>query len=247
MAQPRTPASPKKPAGTQKRTGTEESGRAEHRWPAAIALVTALALYALLPSSFFPPLRFGVVALGLLLLIPVLAVNPVRLHRQTPWSRILSVTQTLLLLVANQVALVQLVFQLISSGTDNGPTLLLAALQVWVTNVIVYALLYWEIDRGGAVARAKSAREDLPPADFRFPQDEDHDAIEEVAVRSSGRLNWTASYIDYLYFSLSNSMAFSPTDSMPLSHRAKMLMGLQSFVAFVILALVIARAVSLLG
>ena len=228
-------------------SSSERSGRAEHRWPAAIALVVALALYGLLTSSFFPPLRFGVVALGLLLLIAVIAVNPLRMHRQTPWSRGLSVGQTLLLLIANQVALIHIIFQLVTPSKDEGPTLLLAALQVWVTNVIVFALLYWEVDRGGAVARSKRARKDLPPADFRFPQDEDHDAIEEVAVRSSRSLNWTASFVDYLYFSLSNSMAFSPTDAMPLSHRAKVLMGLQSFAGFVILALVIARAVSLLG
>ena len=232
---------------TRKVSSSEKSGRAEHRWPAAIALVVALALYGLLPSSFFPPLRFGVVALGLVLLIPIIAVNPLRMHRQTRWSRRLSVGQTLLLLVANQVALIQIVFQLVTPQKDDGPTLLLAALQVWVTNVIVFALLYWEVDRGGAVARSKRARKDLPPADFRFPQDEDDDAVEEVAVRSSSRLNWTASFVDYLYFSLSNSMAFSPADSMPLSHRAKVLMGLQSFAGFVILALVIARAVSLLG
>jgi hypothetical protein len=192
-------------------------------------------------------LRYVVVAIGLVLLVVLLAVNPVRLQRQTRWSRRLSVGQTLLLLLANQVALVQLVYQLVESSKDDGPTLLLAALQVWVTNVIVYALLYWEIDRGGPVSRTQSPRADLPPADFRFPQDEDHDAITEVAKRSSAKTNWTASFVDYLYFSGSNSMAFSPTDSMPLSARAKILMGLESFAGFVILALVIARAVSLLG
>jgi hypothetical protein len=225
----------------------ESAARAEHRWPAAIALLVALTLYALLPSSFFPALRYVVVAIGLVLLVVLLAVNPVRLQRQTRWSRRLSVGQTLLLLLANQVALVQLVYQLVESSKDDGPTLLLAALQVWITNVIVYALLYWELDRGGPVSRTQSPRADLPPADFRFPQDEDHDAISEVAKRSSAKTNWTASFIDYLYFSGSNSMAFSPTDSMPLSPRAKILMGLESFAGFVILALVIARAVSLLG
>ena len=129
----------------------------------------------------------------------------------------------------------------------TGPTLLLAAVQVWVTNVIVYALLYWEIDRGGPVSRTQVARKELPRADFRFPQDEDHDAIDEVSARSSAKTNWTASFIDYLYFSASNSMAFSPTDAMPLSRRAKILMLAESFAGFVILALVIARAVSLLG
>lgn len=224
-----------------------DPARAEHRWPAAIALIVALALYATLPSSFFPPLRYVVVAIGVVLLIPLFAVNPVRLHRETRLSRWVSVGQTLLLLLANQVALVQLVIELITAGKSDGPTLLLAALQVWVTNVIVFALLYWELDRGGPVSRTQEKRANLPVADFRFPQDEDHDAVSEVAARSSVKLNWTASFIDYLYFSASNSMAFSPTDSMPLSHRAKLLMLAESFAGFVILALVIARAVSLLG
>ena len=224
-----------------------DPARAEHRWPAAIALIVALALYATLPSSFFPPLRYVVVAIGVLLLIPLFAVNPVRLHRETRVSRWLSVGQTLLLLLANQVALIQLIIELVTAVKSDGPTLLLAALQVWVTNVIVFALLYWELDRGGPVSRTQEKRANLPVADFRFPQDEDHDAVSEVAARSSVKLNWTASFVDYLYFSASNSMAFSPTDSMPLSHRAKILMLMESFAGFVILALVIARAVSLLG
>lgn len=224
-----------------------DKDRAEHRWPAVGALLVALALYALLPSSFFPQLRYAVVGIGLVLLIPIVAINPIRLHRQTRWSRWLSVGQTLLLLVANQVALVQLIILLVTAARDDGPTLLLAALQVWITNVIVFALLFWELDRGGPVSRTQTERPKLPEADFRFPQDEDHDAVDEVAARSSAKSNWTASFLDYLYFSGSNSMAFSPTDAMPLSHRAKALMGIESFAGFVILALVIARAVSLLG
>jgi hypothetical protein len=78
-------------------------------------------------------------------------------------------------------------------------------------------------------------------------KNEDHDAVKEVAARSSVKTGWTAAFIDYLYFSLSNSMAFSPTDTMPLSARAKGLMGLEAFGGFVLLALVIAHAVSLLG
>ena len=225
----------------------ERAARAEHRWPAIVALVVALTLYALLPSTFLPELRYAAVGLGALLLIPLIAVNPTRFTRQKTWSRYLSVGQVLFLGIANQVALVQLVVELIHSDKSDGPSLLLAALQVWITNVILYALIYWELDRGGPVVRTTAKRSALPQADFRFPQDEDHDAIEEVASRSSAKSDWTPSYLDYLYFSLSNSMAFSPTDAMPLSHRAKALMGLESFAGFVILALVIARAVSLLG
>lgn len=113
--------------------------------------------------------------------------------------------------------------------------------------MIAFALVFWVLDRGGPVVRATVPRPDLPLADFRFPQDEDHDAIDEVARGSSRHADWVPNYIDYFSFSLSNSMAFSPTDTMPLTHRAKLLMALESFAGFVLLALVIARAVSLIG
>ncbi|MGO4807810.1 hypothetical protein AB4089_22125 [Arthrobacter sp. 2MCAF15] len=220
---------------------------AEHRWPAVIGLLIALGLYAALPSAFLPAVRYTVVAIGLLMLIPLLILNPRRLHKETRWSKRLATGQALLLVAANGVALVQLIILLTDSGSGDGRTLLLAALQIWVTNVIAFALVFWELDRGGPVARRNTHRENLPAADFRFPQDEDHDAVTEVATRSSVKSGWVASFVDYTYFSLSNSMAFSPTDTMPLSPRAKMMMGLEAAGGFVLLALVIAHAVSLLG
>jgi len=220
---------------------------AESRWPAVLGLAVALAAYGALPSTFPVVLRIVVVGIGLVLAVPVVVLNPRRFDKETRWSRILSVAQALVLLVANQVALGILIHALITSEKKDGPALLLAALQVWATNVISFALVYWELDRGGPVMRRRRARADLPPADFRFPQDEDGDTVEEVAVGSSERSDWAAGYFDYLYFSLSNSMAFSPTDVMPLTARAKALMGVEAFTAFVMLALVIARAVSLLG
>lgn len=225
----------------------KRAARAEHRWPAVVGLLVALALYATLPNDFLPVLRYVVVGLGLLLLIPLLVLNPHHLDRQTRWGRRISVGQSLLLAAANQVALVQLIVELATAKHANGPTLLITALQVWATNLIAFALIYWEMDRGGPVARTHDPRKELPAADFRFPQDEDHDTVEEVRKGSSAETDWTPKFLDYLYLGLSNSMAFSPTDVMPLSHRAKALMGLQSFAGFVILALVIARAVSLLG
>lgn len=221
--------------------------RSEHRWPAVAGLLIALSLYAALPSAFLPAVRYTVVAIGILMLIPLLILNPRRLHKETRWSKRLATGQALLLIGANGVALVQLIILLTASGGGDGRTLLLAALQIWVTNVIAYALFFWELDRGGPVARRNAHRDDLPAADFRFPQDEDHDAVTEVAMRSSVKSGWVASFIDYAYFSLSNSMAFSPTDTMPLSPRAKMMMGLEAACGFVLLALVIAHAVSLLG
>lgn len=225
----------------------QERDRTEHRWPAVAAILVALALYALLPSSFLPALRYSVVGLCIVLLIPVIAINPVRMGKQTGVSRGFSVGLTIVLAIANQVALVQLVIQLLQAKSDQDGTLLLAACQVWVTHVIVFALIYWEMDRGGPVVRTTAKRSQLPEADIRFPQDEDHDAVDEVARGSSAKSDWTAGFVDYLYFSLSNTMAFSPPDAMPLSARAKILVGLQALAGFVILVLVIARAVSLLG
>ncbi|WP_104109676.1 MULTISPECIES: hypothetical protein [unclassified Arthrobacter] len=227
-------------------TTNPEKVRAEHRWPAVLGLLVALGLYAALPSVFFPVVRYTVVGVGLAMLIPLIILNPHHLHKETKWSKRLATGQALLLVTANGVALVQLIILLTSKGSDDGPGILLASLQIWVTNIIAFALVFWELDRGGPVSRRHTKRKDLPAADFRFPQDEDHDAIEEVAARSSQRTGWVASFIDYLYFSLSNSMAFSPTDTMPLSARAKALMGLESAGGFILLALVIARAVSLL-
>ena len=205
----------------------------------------ALALYAFLPNELVGSLRFLVVGIGIALLVPLIVVNPHRLTRQSRWSRVLSIVLPLVLVLANQVALVLLVFKLVS-GRHDAPGLLLAALQVWVANVIGFALLYWEIDRGGPVVRTSWARTELPAADFRFPQDEDHDAIAEVAAGSAAVRDWTPRFIDYFYSSLSNSMAFSASDAMPLSQRVKLLMGLQAFGGFVILALVIARSVGIL-
>jgi hypothetical protein len=225
----------------------EGEGRAEHRWPAVASVIVALVLYVLLPSSFLPLVRYSVAAVCVALLVPMIIINPVRMKTQNPVSRWLSLGLTALLAVANTVALVQLIVQLVRAKSDQDGTLLLAASQVWTTNVIVFALIYWELDRGGPVTRTLVARKDLPAADIRFPQDEDGDTVIEVAKGSSVKSNWTAGFVDYLYFSASNSMAFSPPDALPLTARAKILVGLQALAAFVLLVLVIARAVSLLG
>ncbi|CAO1650113.1 MULTISPECIES: hypothetical protein [unclassified Salinibacterium] len=222
--------------------------RGEHRWPAAAGVLVVLASYAFLPTVIMPvPVRIVVVALGLVMLIPVIALNPVRLVKQTSWSRTLSVGLALLLAIANVAALVFVVIVLVTTGAKDGPSMLLAATQVWLTNMIAFALVYWELDRGGPVTRHTSDRSALPLADFRFAQDEDHDAIDEVKGRSSAAIGWTPSFTDYLYESAIGSMAFSPGAAMPLSPRVKLLLLVQSLGAFIMLALVIAHAVGQLG
>jgi uncharacterized membrane protein len=202
----------------------------EHRFPAAFAIVVGVALYAALPSDLTIGTRFAIPVLELVLLVPVLAFNPHRIKHQTRLSRALSLALVGVIGIANLISLVLLIRALVQGAASDSHKLLLAALQVWITNIIVFGLAYWELDRGG-------------PADFRFSQDEDADAVSEVAASSSDRVDWAPVLADYLYVSLTNSSAFSPTDTMPLSSRAKLLMGIQASSALVVSLLVIARAV----
>ena len=220
----------------------------EHRWPAAIAIVVATALYATLPNLLHPALHWGAVVVSALLLVPLIAINPVRFVNETTLARGLAIAQALLLFVANQIAVVVLVIALVQPDAGSGPRLLLSAAQVWITNVIVVALVLWEMDRGGPFKRWSNPRSAVPAADLRFSQDEDDQTDPEVRKSSAfGNADWRPQFFDYLYSSLSNAMAFSASDSMPLSLRAKAVLGLEALSGFVILALVIARAVSLLG
>jgi hypothetical protein len=227
--------------------GAERRNPGESRFPAATAVVAAMALYLLLPNPLIVGPRLAVPLLELVLFLPLVLANPKRMTRDTKALRLLAIGLVLLIALANAVALTLLVDQLVNSHATQGGQLLLGAGQVWVTNMIVFALAFWELDRGGPVRRARTPRQQVPPADFRFPQDEDYDAIAEVAVRSSARSDWSPAFLDYFYVSVTNSSAFSPTDTMPLSHRAKMLMATESVSAIVLSVIVIARGVSLLG
>lgn len=230
-------------------TSREHEGfrtRPEHRWPVLIALGVGTGLYAVLPSDVSGALRYIVVGAGILCAIPMVITNPRRLSRETWVGRGFALGFVAVLLAANQVTFFLLVQQLLN-GQSGGAVVLLGAAQVWAINVIGYAVVYWEMDRGGPVARRRDPRHELPPADFQFPQDSDGDAVSEVKRRSSNTGDWAPGYIDYLYFSASNAMAFSPTDVMPLSVRAKLFMMVQAITGFVLLALVIARSVNVLS
>jgi len=231
---------------TRRRRHETRSSAGENRlWPALAVVVAALA-YAVLPESLLVGPRLAIPAVELVLLGALLVTNPRRLVRQTRWSRGTSIALACLVIAANLVALAMLVRALTSSKPDGMP-LLLAGMQVWLTNVIGFGLLYWEIDRGGPVARHTVSRDRMPPADWRFSQDENQDAVVEVASTSSERNNWRPEFVDYLYVSLTNSSAFSPTDTMPLTARAKMLMGLEATAALLTSLLVVARAIGALG
>jgi hypothetical protein len=215
----------------------------EPRWPASLATLVAVGLYAALPSELLIGPRYIVPVLELLLLAVLVVVNPGRMNRQTTTVRGTSLVLIYLIMLTNAISLGLLLHRLVVTGSDRAGALLIAALQVWLTNVIVFALSFWELDRGGPVVRHRLQRPELPGADFRFPQDENQDAVTEVAKASSARSNWMPRFVDYLYVSLTNSSAFSPTDTMPLSGRVKLLMGAESTMALITSVVVIAKGV----
>jgi uncharacterized membrane protein len=222
----------------------EMSRRAEARWPAFASLIVMLVLYALTPAEFVP--RLVLIGIAVLMFIPLIVLNPHRLTRETSWSRWLSISLGLVLVLGNLVDMGSLIFDLVS-GSTLGYLILLTALQVWVANIVAFAIVYWEMDRGGPVSRGTQPRDKLGRPDFKFVQDDNADSVTEVRDQSSELADWRPGFIDYLYLSLTNMTAFSPTDTMPLSSRAKMLMGLQSVCGFILLALVIARSVNILA
>ncbi|HEU0205822.1 MAG TPA: hypothetical protein VFQ74_03890 [Pseudolysinimonas sp.] len=204
----------------------------EHRWPAITAVVVAVVIYTLLPSTFIAVPRFILPVLTTLMAIPLIILNPHHFTRQTAWSRWLGIALAAVLVCFNQVEVIG-IFQQLLSGSAHGTTVLLNASQVWATDIIAFGVLYWEIDGRGPVSRRLPG--DPVPRDFRFPQ-------EDV-----GRpVPWRPAFFDYLYFSLSNMIAFSPTDVMPFTTRVKALMAVQAITGFALLTLVIARAVNIL-
>jgi hypothetical protein len=142
-----------------------------------------------------------------------------------------------LLVLGNLAALSILVAGLVTASTSDlgGGELLLTGFVIYTTDVIVFGLLFWEMDAGGPVARVRAEVRAAP--DFQFPQDENPTLASK---------DWRPHAWDYLYVSLTNSIAFSPTDAMPLTLRAKATMGLESAISAVLVLLVAARAVNVL-
>jgi uncharacterized membrane protein len=151
-------------------------------------------------------------------------------------ARVLSFALIAVLVAANAVSLVLLARGVFVGSPLRAPALLFAGLALWLVNLAVFALLYWELDGGGPEARADGYRDRYP--DLVFPQQQ---ADQQELVPES----WKPSFYDYAYISLTSSIAFSPTDAMPYSKRAKLAMGVQSLLSFAVLAVLVARAVNI--
>ena len=199
-----------------------------------LAVLVAVGLQLALPRSLSLPPRELLPALELLLLAALTVVNPVRLTAEHPVLRVASTALVALITLANGASAFLLAERLITGNATEDPrSLLLAGGSIYVTNIIAFGLWYWEYDRGGPFSRRRGER---PYGDFLFAQM----ATPEVAVS-----DWEPRFVDYLYVSFTNATAFSPTDTLPLSRWAKLLMAGQSTISLVTVALVVARAVNI--
>jgi uncharacterized membrane protein len=202
--------------------------------PPTLAIVAALGLYLILPDQLAIGPRWLIPVLEGSLIVLLNLVHAYRRRFEERDIRVLVIGVVALLNVANMVSVALLVDDLLYGGLAKGRPLLYGAVSVWLTNIIVYALWFWQLDRGGPLARVRG-QERAP--DFQFPQ---------MIGSQTTPIGWMPAFFDYLYVALTNAAAFSPTDTMPLTRAAKALMGAESLVSIVTVGIVAARAVNIL-
>jgi hypothetical protein len=215
----------------------------ESGWEAAPAILVVIALQLTLAivsrtqnwKLWELPWWLWLVPVGpeLLLLVALAWHRPRRRLEQLGHRRTVSLALFGLISFANALLLLAVLASLLRGDETSGAQLLLKAGTVWGTNVITFGLWFWEFDRGGPVRRL---RPDPPLPDFQFPQ------LENPQLAPPG---WRPHLLDYVYLSFTNSIAFSPTDAMPLSARAKLMMLAESGISSVTILLVAARAVNI--
>jgi len=222
------------------------SANDEPRWHASLAVIAALLLYISLPSKFtFGPLwLFPVLVLAVL--IPLSIVAPVR-HHETAAQRFWSIILIAIVNLFNIASLVLLVSSLLHRPAHVAPAsgehLLVAGIQIWLTNILVFAQWYWELDAGGPEQRAHaSSAGQFDAADFLFPQMDPKSA--DLPCVDSG---WKPLFVDYLFLSFSTATALSAADTFPLTRMAKMLMLAEAMVSLTTIGIIISRAINILS
>jgi hypothetical protein len=212
--------------------------RGEHWWPVALAILVAALLHLALPAKYRinPPWLAPAVLLGLL--AALIIGDPGRIDRQKTWLRILTGAVIACLTLANLLAAARLVHDILTNNklfASNATGLLATGGVIWATNVIAFGLWYWDLDRGGAAARAHHPQAN--PA-FIFP---------EMLHTEYVPATWVPKFVDYLALGFWTATAFSPTDISAIKPWAKLMMITEAAVSVVIGALVIARAINILA
>ncbi len=206
----------------------------ESRVAVSCAVIVAIALQLAIPDRLVPGPRWLLPGIQAALFIGLVIANPRRITRTSQSLRATSIALIAVASAANAWEAINLIRDLVSKGETDAGALLFTGAAVWITNIIVFALWYWDLDGGGAIARERREHE-FP--DFLFPQQAD------PSIAPKG---WGPTFIDYFYLSFTNATAFSPTDVMPLARWAKLTMLVQSAISLATVGLVIARAVNIL-
>ena len=215
-----------------------EGARGEHWWPVALAIVVAAFLHVALPAKYRVDPAWVVPAVLLALLAALIIGDPGRIDRQKPWLRTVTGLVIAFITVANLFSAARLFRDILTNNkifATNPAGLLATGGVIWATNVIAFGLWYWDLDRGGAAARAHHPQAD--PA-FVFP---------EMLHTQYVPATWVPKFVDYLSLGFWTATAFSPTDISAIKPWAKLLMITEAAVSLGIAGLVIARAINILA
>jgi len=202
-----------------------------------MAVLVALGAQLAIPQQVTLGTRWLLPALQVVLLLPLVATNPVRLRRDHPVLRALALASAGVVLLANATTLVHLVLLLIGGSSITPQQLLVTGLALVATNVIATSVMLWELDRGGPFARDPAHQRPERAPDLLFPQ---------MSLPPNASRPWIPSYMDYLFVGFTMSTAFSPTDTLPLSRRAKAVFMLGATVAITTFVIIAARAANIL-
>lgn len=213
-------------------------------WPAQLCVLGAILLQVRLPGKFVAGPTWLLPSLEGALLIGLAAATPRgRVDQDHHLRRKVAIGLIALVNVANAVSLYLLAHELLHIGRlkISGTQLILSGIAIWLTNLLIFALWYWQVDRGGPANRLRYPDPTTPEGhpDFIFPE---MDGGQPYTPAS-----WTPGFLDYLSVAATTATAFSPTDTMPNSQRAKVLMNVQGLISLVTLGLIISRAVGILA
>jgi uncharacterized membrane protein len=211
------------------------SNSGEHRFPVVLVVGVVVTLQYILPSELTNGFQHEICISEALIALLILGLSPRRINRNHMPTRILSLILTSVMTCSNSFSAVLLIKLLVSGVSDNPNQLLLSGGTIWITNIIIFSLWFWDLDRGGPGARAEALNQ-YP--DFMFPQ---------MMDSNYAHPDWQPNFFDYLYTSFTNASAFSPTDVLPLTRWAKTLMMVQAFTSLVTVGLIIARAINTLA
>ena len=204
-------------------------------WPVQVALGLIIVVQLTLADQVSVGPTWLAPAVEAVLLFALIVITPARATEERPGRRMVAMTLIGVVSAINVTSLGLLVHYLVKGGQADGGALVLSGTKLLLTNVLLFSVWFWELDRGGPVTRF--ANPDALP-DFQFPQ---------MDNPRFGPRGWRPGFFDYLYTSLTNANAFSPTDTMPLTHVAKAIMAVESVSSLVTIGLVLARAVNILA